>query len=303
MSEASGQVTAQVVKAVLQGEYLDLLMVAGRLARREVTGTDAGAAATLRAWVLRQLKDCRQRMDLRHFSGAPAVVVEAEIAIIAFLDSAAADTFGLSVWRLLREDLRNDYIDAGREARSVVDLGKYVYERLERLRQHPELLEREPEELLEVYDRCWRLGYKFSYEGRPSEFEDIKSKIAESLSKRARERAGSHGAPSSPLDADPALSPHLPSVAGKAPRPPAVSPLVMLGVFACLLLLVTVGLSLALYRDRSLTDHSVVSAYTKVSDMFSMVDKICPMPPSRTAKPRRCSTSFRRRLVSGRRRR
>lgn len=301
MSEASGPSLAPAVKAVLQGEYLDLLMVAGRLARREVSSTDAGAAATLRAWVVRQLKDCRQRMELRHFSGAPAVVVEAEIAIIAFLDSAAADAFGLSVWRLLCGELRNDYIDAGREARSVVDLGKYVYERLEKLRLHPELLAREPDELLAVYDRCWRLGYKFSYDARPSEFEDIKSKIAEALSVRARERAGALAAQSSPLDADPALSPHLPPLLGQVARTPPVSPRVLLGLFACLLLFVAVGLSLALHRDRSLTDRSVASAYTKVSEMFSVVDKICPVPPGRSAKPRRRSSRPRAKTRSGRR--
>ncbi|MFO0576892.1 MAG: DotU family type IV/VI secretion system protein [Polyangia bacterium] len=302
MSDVSSQTPAPVIKAVLHGEYLDLLMLAGRLARREVSSTDAGAASTLRAWVLRQLKDCRQKMDLRHFAGAPAVIVEAEIAIIAFLDSAAADLFGLPVWRLLREDLRNDYIDAGREARSVVDLGKYVYERLERLRTHSELLSREPEELLEVYDRCWRLGYKFSYEGRPSEFEDIKSKIADALSTRARERAGSLAAPGSPLEADPVLSPHLPALVGQAPRTPPLSPRVLVSLFAALLILMAVGLSLALYHDRSMTDRTVLAAYHKVSGFFSYVDKICPARPASSARPRRASARARRLPLHRRRR-
>jgi len=287
MSEAPGHVPAPVVKAVLHGEYLDLLLLAGRVARKEVGSTDANAAATLRAWVLRQLKDCRQKMDLRHFAGAPAVVVESEIAIIAFLDSAAAATFGLPVWRLLREDLRNDYIDAGREARSVVDLGKYVYERLERLRTHPELLAREPEELLEIYDRCWRLGYKFSYEGRPSEFEDIKAKIAEALSARMKERSSALQAPTSALDADPVLSPHLPAIAPQPGRTPPLSPAALVGLFAALLLFVAVGLSLALYRDRSLTNSLVAAAQSRISELYSTVDKICPAPGARTAAPRR----------------
>lgn len=295
MSESEGRPLSQAVQQVLHGEYLDLLLVAGRLLRREATVTDATAAATLRAWVLRQLKDCRQKLDLRHFSGAPAVVVEAEIAIIAFLDSAAANAFGLPVWRLLREDLRNDYIDAGREARSVVDLGKYVYERLERLRTHPEILAREPEELLEIYDRCWRLGYGFSYDGRPSEFEDIKTKIAEALSTGAKRHRPSDGM-ISPLDADPALSPHLPSLTQAAPRALPLSPRILAGLFAAVLLVVTVGLGLAIHRDRTQTDRSLARANHRVGELFSTVDRICPAPGARPATPRRCTSRRARKI-------
>lgn len=296
MSGVASSPVSPAVKAVLRGEYLELLIMAGRLMRRDVSGTDAAAAAALRSWVMRQLKECRQKMDLRHFAGAPAVVVEVEIAIIAFIDSAAAVTFGLQGWRLLREDLRNDYLDAGREARSVVDLGKYVYERLERLRVHPDLLAREPEEILEVYDRCWRLGYKFSYENRPSEFEDIKAKIAETLAARMRERSGLLGTkPGSPLDADPVLSPHLPALLEQVPRPPPLSLLLLSGLFAGMLLLVAVGLSAALYRDRSRTERSVITAHSRISALFSTVDKICPVPPARERRPRRARR--RRRFV------
>lgn len=287
MNDLDGQTLQPAVQSVLHGEYLDLMLLAGRLSRRDVSGTDAGAAATLRAWILRQLKDCRQKLDLRHFASAPAVVVEAEIAIIAFLDNAAADTFGLSVWRLLREDLRSDYIDAGREARSVVDLGKYVYERLERLRTHPELLGREPEELLEIYDRCARLGYKFSYDGRPTEFDDVKAKIAEALVARAHQRSGAHPAPASPLEADPLLSPHLPSIGPAATRTPPLSPVVLAAMFVGFLLAGTLWLSLAFYRDRAHTDRTVAGAHRALGELFSTVKDICPAPAPRPALSRR----------------
>ncbi|MBL9043893.1 MAG: DotU family type IV/VI secretion system protein [Myxococcales bacterium] len=279
MNAAESTVLSPAILAVLRGEYLDLLMIAGRLARKEVSATDATAAAALRAWVRRQLDECRKKMELRHFSGAPAMVVEAEIAIVAFLDSAATAAFGLSVWRPLSEDLRNDYIEAGREARSVVDLGKYVYERLEKLRTRPELLQREPPVLLEIYDRCWRLGYKFSYEGRPNELEDIKAKMRDQLSQAAAERQSAQRAgPAGPLDADVALSPHLPPIPHALVKAPPLHPLAVGGLCALLLLLVAIGLSAAIYRDRLWTERTVQSFHKKVSDSYSYVDRVCPTP-------------------------
>ncbi|HNN90789.1 DotU family type IV/VI secretion system protein [Haliangium sp. UPWRP_2] len=296
MSGSAAPELSPAVRAVLQGEYLDLLLVAGRLARREISSTDGNAAATLRAWILRQLKESRQKLDLRHFAGAPAALVEAEIAVVAFLDTAAAGAFGLPVWRLLREDMRNDYIDAGREARSVVDLGKYVYERLERLRRNPDLLGREPDELLEIYDRCWRLGYRFSYDDRPNEFEDIKTKIAEVLRLRDRERHALPTSLSGPLDADPQLSPHLPPLTGAASGPPPLNPWILSGLFAGLLVLMLFGFTLALHNDRSHTEAELRRSRARVEDLFQNVDQVCvpPTAPSAGAMRRRSRRHGRR---------
>lgn len=288
MSVAEGVGLGPAVTRVLQGDYLDVLMIAGRLARREQASSDPTTAASLRAWVRRQLDECRRKLELRHFSGAPAIVVEVEIAIVAFMDNAAASAFGLSVWRPLSEDLRNDYIDAGREARSVVDLGKYVYERLERLRTRPDLLAREPIPLLEMYDRCWRLGYRFSYEGRPNEFEDIKAKIRDAIAKGAVDRkALQPSRHSGPLDADVLLSPHLPAIPESVTQASPISARAILSLLMGILLLGSLGLSLAVYRDRLKTERVLQASMQRVvQDIYPNVNLVCPAPAVRAVKPR-----------------
>lgn len=296
MTDGGNPAVSPAVRAALQGEYLDLMLCAGRLARREISSSDGSAATKLRQWVTQQLAEIRQKLELRHFAGAPAALVEAEIAIVAFLDNAATGAFGLQVWRHLREDYRNDYIEAGRQARSVVDLGKYVYERLEMLRARPDLLSREPDEVLEVYDRLWRLGYLFSYENRASQFEDIKAKIVDELRRRERVRRGAQPALTNPLEADPLLSPHLPALQGSAQHASPLNLMILSGLFLALTLLAGLGLTAVLYRDRRQTEGTLRAAKAKIEGYFYNVDRICQPPAAQHAMtPRRAVLTSQRR--------
>lgn len=262
----------------LRREYLDLLILAGRLQRgtetpRDPLGQDAVA---VRSWILTRIKDARSRMRVRHFAGAPPEIVEAEIIIVAFLDSAAARLFGLRVWRSLREELHRDYIEhidgqgrgLGVSAQRVIDLGKYVFDRFEVLRAHAERLAAEPTELLSIYDYCLRLGYDATYSD-PALLQDFAGKLRAELRSRAEQSAAalvgrSNGRSGAPRP-EQLLSPDLPPLEGPQSRLPALNPTTILAMGA-VLLLVTAGMLLGiLRRDEKQLQHQANQTATALS--------------------------------------
>ncbi len=293
MNEHETATLSSEATSALRGEYLDLLMLAGRLSSGggEAQSTDA---AVIRSWVLGRLREVRQRLNLRHFSGAPHAVIEAEIAVIAFLDSAAARAFTVRVWRTLREDLHRDYVDhidgdgklASREPSKVVDLGKYVFDRLELLRQHPERLTREPEELLEIYDRCLRLGYNASYEDLGA-LDAVKARLGEELRARSQQRQGPPGAGGRPLagELDPLLTPDLPLLAVATVRPPTLNPGVIVGLGLGLVLLAGIGAWARLQRVEHALQAKVAQTITAIGGHTQHSESVCAGPESGSPSP------------------
>jgi hypothetical protein len=288
MSEPETASLSPEALSVLRGEYLDLLLLAGRISgRAEGTAeTQSTDAAAIRSWVLARLREARQRLNLRHFSGAPHALIEAEIAVIAYLDSAAVRAFTVRVWRTLREDLHRDYVDhidgdgrlAGREPSKVVDLGKYVFDRLEALRLHPERLTREPVELLEVYDRCLRLGYNASYEDAGA-LTAIKARLGEELRERGqrpRGAAGEPGARAALAELDPTLTPDLPPLGAAAVRLPALNPGVIVALGLLLVVLAGTSVWALLKRDERVVQAQVRQTIRNVEERIGNAESVCP---------------------------
>lgn len=280
---------------VLRREYLDLLMLAGRLHRgtdgpRDPLGQDAAA---VRSWAMSRLKDARQALQIRHFASAPGAVIEAEIAIVAFLDSAANRLFGIRVWRWLREDPYLQYLDyisserrtAGAVGSAVVDLGKHVYDRFEALRTHPDRLRAEPLELLEVYDRCLRLGYDATY-SEPSRLEDFANKLRDELRARAQGTRGEAKAPAGTPAGELALSPDLPPIEPPRSRLPPLNPASILGLGGLLILLTGIALFILVRREEHALRQRVEDVTTQIwARARQAPERVCDRPEATTGSP------------------
>ena len=280
---------------VLRREYLDLLMLAGRLQRgtdspRDPLGQDAAA---IRSWAMSRLKDARQALQIRHFASAPSGVLEAEIAIVAFLDSAANRLFGIRVWRWLREDPYLQYLDyignerrtAGTVGTAVVDLGKHVYDRFESLRTHPDRFRAEPLELLEVYDRCLRLGYDATY-SEPSRLEDFWSKLRDELRTRVQgargDKKSTEGGPGGELT----LSPDLPPIEPPRSRLPPLNPASILALGGLLILLTGITLFIQVRREEHALRQRVEDVTTQIGTRARLApERVCDRPESTTGSP------------------
>lgn len=234
MNAAQGDAELRLALTALRAEYLDLVLLAGRLmvrrgereeAGRSRASLDSEAAAT-RRWTSDQLQEVRRRLGVKSIAMAPQLLADAERVIVHFLECAAVQLYG-KAWRLIQPELHAEYAQCGDEY--AADLGKYVYSRLERLRRNRDQLGQEPDELLELYDRCLKLGYQASFETKLQELDDLRGKLATELRERIQRRKG----------ADQPVLPALPAVSY---RTPALNPL--LGLAALILLCGSIALGL-----------------------------------------------------------
>lgn len=281
MSTDSDRSLESLIAEALREEYLDLLMLAGRLARQNAARAPIGGreeAHQVRKLIRDLVTRARKRLKLGRFSGAPEAIVEAEMAIVAFLDWAALKRFDLENWDPLREIYYQDYLDAGRDNVSVSDLGKYLYGRLEDLRRNPDKLQRASLDLLSVYSCCLRLGYLASYDERPNELAELRAKLDEALRTRRGSAQKAAFSPPSSAESDLRLTPNLPPIEQAGAPPLVLNPLWIGGIALALLVVMGVSLRIALLQKERATVEALDSSRQEILKLAADTDDICREP-------------------------
>lgn len=258
----------------VQDEYLDLILLAGRIAALSPTeGTSdsaptavgAPAADSVRSFAENKLTQCRQILTVKSIAEVGTDIAECEMITLHFVDSAA--TKYLPRWRPIHPDRVSEYKQVTRQDR--FDLGRYLHDRMEGFRKSVSVLKDESTEILRFYHICFQLGYQASYESRPDELTELRHAIAQELRKRQETDVELN------QDTDNRLSPSLKRIQSRTPSAISVSPLTVIGTAVAFLVVGVLSARTVLwFKEAQLTEK--IENFTGATDgRTTNTDKAC----------------------------
>jgi len=270
-------------------EYMDIIMLAGRLRMMDSSTEAKLSTANYRSFVIAKLNDAHRHLKVEAIDQAGTDLAECEMLCVHFVDTAA--TGRIPKWRPIHVEFVKAYKYVARQEGDRFDLGLYVHQRTEALRRDSQALHDKPSEILRIYHYCFELGYEGGYQragdhlesgnyslkdlaalrgdyfdNKPGDLSELRQNILQELRRRQDSER------SLPIGADSLISPQLPKPRPRSHTTMALSTMAVLGTALAFLSIGIVAAKVTLWTKQATVSKKLSQFLTVVEEKSAQIE-------------------------------